>query len=137
MLIKYEFVNGDVSEVEVSDEIGTMIIESRKAEHAQDERRRYHCYSLDAISYEGLEYGYYDDYEKEEREAEAKRRRKLLNEGFSKLTPTQKRRLFLYIKGKTLREIAELEGSSFQSVDESIKAAQKKFQNIFSKHPDK
>lgn len=131
MLIKYEFANGDVSEVEVSDEIGAMIIESRKAEHAQAERERKHCYSLDAVDYEGLEYGYYDDYEKEEREAEAKRRRKLLNEGFSKLTQAQKRRLLLYIRGKTLREIAEIEGASFQSVDESIKAAQKKFSKIF------
>lgn len=38
MLIKYEFINGDVLEVEVSNEIGAMIIDSRKAEHALDEK---------------------------------------------------------------------------------------------------
>lgn len=45
MKIKYAFMDGTVTEVEVSDEIGAVIIDSRKAEHAQDERHRYHCYS--------------------------------------------------------------------------------------------
>lgn len=129
MKIKYVFANGDVSEVEVSEEIGAIVIESRKAEHAQQEKERYHCYSLDAIDYEGDEYGRCEDYG--ESDAEAERRRQILNSCFSKLTETQKRRLILYIKGKTLREIAELEGASFQSVDESIKAAQKKFPKKF------
>lgn len=56
MKIKYAFLDGTVTEVEVSDEIGAVIIDSRKAEHAQDERHRYHCYSYDAIDYEGEEY---------------------------------------------------------------------------------
>lgn len=34
-----------------------------KAEHAQDERHRYHCYSYDAIDYEGEEYGACDEYD--------------------------------------------------------------------------
>lgn len=38
MKIKYAFLDGTVTEVEVSDEIGAVIIDSRKAEHAQDER---------------------------------------------------------------------------------------------------
>ncbi len=42
MKIKYAFLDGTVTEVEVSDEIGAVIIDSRKAEHAQDERHRYH-----------------------------------------------------------------------------------------------
>ena len=54
MKIKYEFADGTVSEVEVSTEIGSVIIEFRKAEHAADERRRCHCpYSIDALTYEG------------------------------------------------------------------------------------
>lgn len=62
MKIKYVFLDGTVTEVEVSDEIGAVIIDSRKAEHAQDERHRYHCYSYDAIDYEGEEYGACDEY---------------------------------------------------------------------------
>ena len=57
MKIKYTFEDGEATEVEVSEEIGAVISESRKAEHAQDERQRYHCpYSYDAIDYKGEEY---------------------------------------------------------------------------------
>ena len=57
MKIKYAFLDGATTEVEVSEEIGTVIIDSRKAEHAQDERQRYHCpYSYDAIDDEGEEW---------------------------------------------------------------------------------
>ena len=69
MKIKYAFLDGTVTEVEVSDEIGAVIIDSRKAEHAQDERHRYHCYSYDAIDYEGEE-GARDEYAVEDDSAE-------------------------------------------------------------------
>ena len=49
MKIKYAFLDGTVTEVEVSDEIGAVIIDSRKAEHAQDERHRYHCYHAEGV----------------------------------------------------------------------------------------
>lgn len=124
MLIKYKFATGEVTEVEVSDEIGTVITASRKAEHALEERSRYHCYSLDAIDYEGIEYGEYDEYPTEDDSAE---RAKRIKAAFDQLTETQQRRLRLYADGKTLREIASLENASFQAVAESIEAARKKF----------
>lgn len=70
MKIKYAFLDGTVTEVEVSEDIGAVIIDSRKAEHAQDERHRYHCYSYDAIDYEGEEYGACDEYAVEDDSAE-------------------------------------------------------------------
>lgn len=70
MIIKYKFATGEVTEVDVSDEIGAVITASRKAEHALEERNRYHCYSLDAIDYEGLEYGECDEYPIEDDSAE-------------------------------------------------------------------
>ena len=124
MLIKYKFATGDVTEVEVSDEIGAVITASRKAEHALEERNRYHCYSLDAIDYEGLEYGKCDEYPIEDDSAERAER---IQAAFSQLTETQQRRLRLYADGKALREIAALENIKFQSVAESIEAAKKKF----------
>ena len=124
MIIKYKFATGEITEVEVSDEIGAVITASRKAEHALEERNRYHCYSLDAIDYEGLEYGECDEYPIEDDSAE---RVEQVREAFSHLTEVQQRRLRLYADGKTLREIAALENASFQSVAESIEAAKKKF----------
>ena len=124
MKIKYKFATGEVTEVEVSDEIGAVITASRKAEHALEERNRYHCYSLDAIDYEGLEYGECDEYPIEDDSAERVER---IKAAFGQLTETQQRRLRMYADGKTLREIASLENASFQSVAESIEAARKKF----------
>ena len=54
MKIKYKFATGEVTEVEVSDEIGAVITASCKAEHALEERNRYHCYSLDAMTTRAL-----------------------------------------------------------------------------------
>ena len=51
MLIKYESVTGEVTEVEVSEEIGAVIIDSRRKEENLARKERYHCYSLDAIKY--------------------------------------------------------------------------------------
>ena len=128
MKIKYKFADGTTSEVEVTDEIGAYINESRKDEHAQNERQRYHCYSYDACSYEGSEYGVCDDYSFDD---DCEEQRKRLKTAFSKLTETQKRRLKKYASGKTLQEIATSEGVSFQSVAESIESARKKFLRNF------
>lgn len=97
---------------------------TRQAEHAQDERHRYHCYSYDAIDYEGEEYGACDEYAVEDDSAE---QATLIWKAFSQLTATQQRRLRLYASGKTLREIAVIEEASFQSVSESIEAGRKSF----------
>ncbi len=50
MKIKYEFADGMVSEVEVEDSIGAVIIEDRRLEDNLTRKERYHCYSLDAES---------------------------------------------------------------------------------------
>jgi DNA-binding CsgD family transcriptional regulator len=127
MKIKYEFDNGEVTEVEVDEEIGTFILESRRQESNLDRKERAHCLSLDAIDYEGSEFGAWDKYEDDDDIFRSRRVRK----AFSQLSETQQRRLKLYADGKTLREIAEIEGASFQSVDESIRAARKKFSKNF------
>ena len=132
MKIKYAFLDGTAAEVEISDEIGAVIIDSRKAEHAQDERCRCHCYSYDAIAYEGEEYGVCDEYAVEDDSEEQEAR---IREAFSHLTATQQRRLRLYADGKTLREIAAIEKASFQSVAESIEAGRKKFLKFFRQTP--
>lgn len=132
MKIKYAFLDGTVTEVEVSDEIGAVIIESRKAEHAQNERHRYHCYSYDGIDFEGEEYGKCDTYPIEDDSVELRER---VREAFSHLTEVQQRRLRMQANGKTLREIAALESASFQSVAESIEGARKKFLKFYRQMP--
>lgn len=129
MKVKYEFDNGEVTEVEVSEEIGAMIIDSRREEESGNRKERRHCYSLDAILYEGIEYGtpdfteeMFDD--REERDARVR-------EAFSHLSDVQQRRLLMLAGGLSIREIAKREGKNYRTVHESIEAARKKFLKFF------
>ena len=56
MKINYTFADGETSEVEVTEEIGNMILDSRRQESNLDRKERYHCYSSDAAEFEGEEY---------------------------------------------------------------------------------
>ena len=125
MKIKYAFNNGEIKEVEVSEEIGTVIEESRRAEAALAKKEQRHCYSLDAITYEGSEFGSPDFAESlfngsDEHNAH-------IREAFSHLTKTQQRRMLMLAAGLSVREIARRENKDFSSVNESIEAGRKKF----------
>ena len=52
--INYTFANGETSDVEVREEIGNLILDSRREESNQDRKERYHCYSLDAADYQAV-----------------------------------------------------------------------------------
>jgi len=126
MKIKYEFADGTKTEVEVTEEVGAVIIDSRKAEHAQDEKQRYHCYSLDAIDFEGLEYAAKDSAEDFPEEL-----RERVRNAYSKLTDIQKKRILLLSKGLSVREIADLENVHHRAIEDSIQQARKKFLKFF------
>ena len=90
MIIKYKFATGEVTEVEVSDEIGTVILDSRREEHANNERHPYHtAFSLDDMTYEDKDYFSAGDNPEEAfmRKGAAKQRKAML----SQLTPVQYR----------------------------------------------
>lgn len=128
MKIIYKFADGTVSEVEIEEEVGQAIIVSRREEENYERKMRYHCpVSIDKLEYEGMQFADPNTpmsiLEKEIKEEQ----QKALNDYvMSHLTETQRRRIRMKADGLTLEEIAEIEGVSFQSVDESIKAAQKK-----------
>ena len=129
MLIKYTFATGETTEVEVNDEIGEFIIDSRRSEDSADRKERRHCYSMDAALYEGEDYGTEDFTDRlfdDTAEENARVRR-----AFSHLTDVQKRRLLMYSRGISIREIARREGKDYSAVKESIHAAQKKFKKFF------
>lgn len=133
MIIKYTFADDKVSEIEVKEDIGNFIIDSRRKEHADNSKQSYYgVFSLDAVKYEGLEFAVK---ESDEPEGLSEQERKNVRETFSQLTEIQQRRLKMYADGKTLRQIAELENASFQSVHESIEAAKKKFIKLYRKTP--
>ena len=130
MTVEYKFADGTVSEVEVSEEIGAYIMESRKAEESNRRVYRNHNYSLDSIEYEGEEYGYSESYRLEEAEDQKKKKKAL-----SLLTEIQRRRMKMFIEGLSYRKIAEIEGVDHKCVMRSIELSQKKIKNFIEESP--
>ena len=124
MKIQWKFADGAKSEVEVNEELGEFITASRREESNSDRKERYHCYSLDAIIFEGKEYGNYNTPETEMSDVEKKMR---FAAALGKLSETQRRRLLMLADGLSVREIARREDKDFKTVYESIEGAKKKF----------
>lgn len=124
MKINYTFANGETSDVEVSEEIGTMILDSRREESNLDRKERYHCYSLDGAEFEGMEMA---DKETPETALFLQLENQHISKLLSELPKVQRRRLLLYAEGKSLREIARMEGVDHKAVKKSIEAAKKYF----------
>lgn len=118
MKIKYKFVNGEHSEIEVSEDFGRYILDSRREEESNDRRYRMYNLSLGTIDYEGDEYAYEDDHSL------------LFSSVYTVmekvLTRTEYRRMTLLIEGLNLTEIAMKENVSVEAVRLSISTAQKK-----------
>jgi DNA-directed RNA polymerase specialized sigma24 family protein len=128
MKVNYTFANGETSEVEVTEEIGNIILDSRREESNLDRKERYHCYSLDGATFEGVEYADPDTPETLlEQLLESRHIKELLEE----LPEVQRRRLFLYAEGKSLREIGRMEGVDHKAVKKSVEAAKKYFLKNF------
>ena len=128
MKINYTFANGETSDVEVSEEIGNLILDSRREESNLDRKERYHCYSLDAAEFEGMDYA---DGSTPESDLLLQLENRHIAEAFGKLSEVQRRRLLMLAQGLSLREIARREGKDIKTVRESIDGARKKFLKFF------
>lgn len=124
MKINYTFANGETSDVEVSEEIGNLILDSRREESNLDRKERYHCYALDAAEFEGMDYA---DGSTPESDLFLQLENQHIAKLLSELPEVQRRRLLLYAEGKSLREIARREGVDHKAVKKSIEAARKYF----------
>lgn len=129
MKIEYVFANGEKTEVEVDASIGAVIIDSRRTEASADRKHRHHCWSLDAITYEGIEFSTEDFTKAMFRDEEERNQR--IRDAFSYLTPTQQRRMKMLADGLSIREIARREDKDYKTIHESIEAARKKFLKHF------
>lgn len=128
MKIKYKFVDGTEAEIEVEDSIGAVIKESRRLEGNLARKESYHCYSLDAVRFEGADYS---DGETPETLLGAMEEDRRVHEAFRKLSKVQQRRLLMLAAGMSVNEIARREGVHHSVVSETISAARKKFKKFF------
>ena len=100
-----------------------------KASHVYyNHTRSLHGLSEKAIAVPSPEDTMMEDQEQQER----RELRRMLMKGLdSCLTPTQRRRLWLYcVEGLTVRQIAQAEGAAHQNVVKSIKTAKKKIKKF-------
>ena len=128
MKINYTFNNGENSEVEVNEEIGAVILESRRKEENMERNRRRRCYSLDDVDFEGEDFA--DDRTPESLLIE-QLDNEHIKETLDKLSETQRRRLLMYAEGMSIEDIARVEEVYHTSISRSIEAARKIFLKNF------
>lgn len=126
MKIKYEFINGETTEIEVDETIGTFIVDSRRIEDNLARKERYHCYSSD-VAWEGEDYA---DPDTPESLLLAKENGNAFLEAFSRLSTLQQERLLAIVAGKNIMDIARDEGKNYKTVYESIESARKKLKKF-------
>lgn len=137
MKITWQFTDGSKSEIEAPDDIGTVILDSRRKEDNLDRKERYHCYSIDALEYGDKDIHTPTSGETPETEYVLAEDNARIREALSALTDIQRRRLLMLANGISLRDIAKVEGTNHKSVEESIISARKKFKKYMANTPTK
>ncbi len=113
MKITYTFADGSSSASEVDEEIGYFIMDPRRQEANDDRRQRYHNNSLEAATYEGADFGYWDKYSINDGDVELSTH---VRDAFYHLSAVQRRRMLMLSKGMSLHEIAKAEGINYYAV---------------------
>lgn len=98
MKIRYEFVNGEVSEIEVDEGLGELLVDFDRQQYNNDHKETRRHVSLDGMDYEGELFTSAEDTERE-----------LL--------------LKVYFEDQRIVDIARAEGVTKQSVHERLKRA--------------
>ena len=126
MKIRYVFVNGEVSEIEVEEALGGLLLEldRQEANNTRSETRRH--ISLSELSYEGSLFDAGIDVPEE---VWARISAEALREALQKLPAAQRELIVqVYFQGRRPAEIARAEGVSRQSISERLQRALKKLQ---------
>ncbi len=121
MKIRYEFVNGEVSEIEVDDSLGELLVDFDRQQYNNDHRETRRHVSLDGMDYEGELFASAEDTEGELLRREDTAR---LMEAIEALSPSQRELVLkVYFEDQRIVDIARAEGVTKQSVHERLKRA--------------
>ena len=119
MKIKYRFVNGEINEAEVSEELGAAIMDMDKKDIDAERRETRRHTSLDGMDYEGKFF-------KDNTNVEANvLKTEELNEiwrAISRLTPQQQMMVFsIFFEGVSINEYATWEGVDHSAISHRLK----------------
>ncbi len=129
MKISYEFVTGEISEIEVDEHIGGMLLDFDRQQDNNDQKETRRHVSLDGMDYEGELF-----VSAEDTEGEAERREDMarLYSAMEALSPSQRELVQkVYFEERKITDIAREEGVSKQSVHERVERALKKLKKNF------
>jgi len=130
MKIRYEFANGEISEVEVSEELGRTLAEMTHRAALRDRAETRRHVSLDKLLSLGAQIG--DGNPSVEELTEQALDMAALRRAMDQLEPQQKELLrMVYEEGRTCASIARDEGVNPRTVRERLYRAQEKLKKIF------
>ena len=119
MKITYEFVTGEVSEAEVDERLGGMLLDLDRQQYNNDKKETRRHVSLDGMDYEGELF-----VSAEDTEGEAERREDMarLYSAMEALSPSQRELVKkVYFEERKITDIAREEGASEAAIRNRLK----------------
>ena len=127
MKVRYEFVNGEFSEIEVDESLGELLVDFERQEYNNDHKETRRHTSLDSMDYEGeLFAAAADTADEAARRDEAAR----LMQAIEALSPSQRELVRrVYFENEKIVDIAREEGVSHAAIHDRLKRIYKKIKN--------
>ena len=114
MRVRYEFVNGEWSEIEVEDSLGELLVELDRQDYNSGHKETRRHTSLDGMDYEGALFAAPDDPAAEVLRREDAAR---LLQAMEALTPAQRELVLkVYFEGRSIGSLAADEGVSHVAI---------------------
>ena len=128
MKISYEFVTGEISEIEVDEHLGGMLLDFDRQQYNNDQKETRRHVSLDGMDYEGEMFASAEDIEgaAERREDMAR-----LFSAMEALSPAQRELVEkVYFEERSFVSIAHEEGVGESAIRDRMKRIHKKLEKI-------
>ena len=130
MKITYEFVTGEVSEVEVDERLGGMLLDLNRQQDNNDQKETRRHFSLNGMDYEGELFASAEDTEGEVVRREDMAR---LYSAMEALSPSQRELVQkVYFEERKITDIAAEEGVDKSAVSHRLERIHKKLKKILS-----
>lgn len=130
MKITYEFVTGEISEIEVDEHLGGMLLDFDRQQYNNDHKETRRHVSLDGMDYEGELFASAED-----TEGEAERREDMarLFSAMEALSPAQRELVKkVYFEEQKIADIAAEEGVDKSAVSHRLERIHKKLKKFLS-----
>lgn len=128
MKIRYEFTNGEISEIEVDESLGELLVELDRQAYNNDHKETRRHTSLDGMEYEGALFAAPDDPAAEVLRREDAAR---LLRAMEALTPAQRELVLkVHFEGRSYASIAREEKVDESAIRDRIRRIHKKMKNF-------